>query len=287
MIANEVFFHVVRITGILLSRFLFLLLYYIIRYRRRVVRINLQKAFSSPHLTDIEKKFYLNLSEMPFEILLALIMPAKNLNKLVRFNNFQVILESAKKSNCFVFGLIGHFMNWELIGIALPFLIKDVAIPASLYRKQSIIFVNRIIELIRERTGALLIPEQHLYRNLLKLKENKGKKYFVCVVGDQTPLLTQKHIWTDFLGIETPFYSWWVKIVKREDAPVFYGSIKKEKFARYSVNIEIISEEPASETEESLLKKYVNFLERDIKKTPELWLWSHRRWKRIPDFYKT
>jgi KDO2-lipid IV(A) lauroyltransferase len=38
-------------------------------------------------------------------------------------------------------------------------------------------------------------------------------------------------------------------------------------------------ENPASTTEGEMTKRYVEFLSNFMREHPEMWLWSHRRWK--------
>jgi len=47
----------------------------------------------------------------------------------------------------------------------------------------------------------------------------------------------------------------------------------------YSITFEVISTEPKKTKKGEITKCYLKLLEKQIKKEPSQWLWSHRRWR--------
>ncbi|RYY16964.1 MAG: lipid A biosynthesis acyltransferase, partial [Chitinophagaceae bacterium] len=61
---------------------------------------------------------------------------------------------------------------------------------------------------------------------------------------------------------------------------VVFAQIYKTKRGHYITEFSMGVENPNSLKEGELTKHYVHFLEEVIRKYPDMWLWSHRRWKR-------
>ena len=103
----------------------YVLLYYIIRYRRGVVRKNLVTAFPEKSIDDIktiERKFYHWFCDYFLEAIKLLSISEKELRR--RFT----IINSEEVEQCFqegqdVAAILGHYCNWEwlsCVGMNLP-----------------------------------------------------------------------------------------------------------------------------------------------------------------------
>jgi KDO2-lipid IV(A) lauroyltransferase len=73
--------------------------------------------------------------------------------------------------------------------------------------------------------------------------------------------------------------SGWTTLARKFDTTVVYLRITPTKPGYYTAHFEVITDNPQSMCEEDLLKAYMQRLEHDIRKKPEYWLWSHKRWK--------
>jgi KDO2-lipid IV(A) lauroyltransferase len=60
---------------------------------------------------------------------------------------------------------------------------------------------------------------------------------------------------------------------------VLFCKITKERRGYYKIFFEMLEETPARLKEGELTEKYVDHLQKFISEYPEMWLWSHRRWK--------
>ena len=78
------------------SDILAFLLYYVLRYRRKIVRDNLQSSFpekSEQEIKTIEKQFYKHLSDVFAEYLLLFKASTKDLDKRLEYKNLELLDE--------------------------------------------------------------------------------------------------------------------------------------------------------------------------------------------------
>ena len=100
-----------------IADFFYLIIYYIVGYRKRVVKKNLAKAFpekSDKERKEIERKFYRWLCDYFVETLKLLSVSDKTFLKHVRFEGFDVVEQCfAEGQDCA--GILGHCGNWEYL----------------------------------------------------------------------------------------------------------------------------------------------------------------------------
>ena len=58
-----------------------------------------------------------------------------------------------------------------------------------------------------------------------------------------------------------------------------FAFIHKPRRGSYEAVFKLATNDPASLTEQELTGKFVVYLEEGIRQYPDMWLWSHRRWK--------
>ena len=102
----------------------------------------------------------------------------------------------------------------------------------------------------------------------------------IGLIADQSPKWEAMHHWTRFIGHETSFFIGTERIGKQMDALIFYVHVTRPRRGYYNCRIVPISWEPAKEPDFALTDRYAQQLEEQIRETPELWLWTHNRWKR-------
>jgi Kdo2-lipid IVA lauroyltransferase/acyltransferase len=170
--------------------------------------------------------------------------------------------------------LASHYGNWEYGILAMPQYLKHKLV--SLYMPMSNKFTENYGINVRQRFGMNMVKVQET-RNVF---ENKGEKPIgVIMAADQSPSNIERAIWTDFLNQKTACLHGPEAYAKKTGMPLLYFSVSKTKRGYYSVKIETLVENPETEKPDSITKKYMQRVERDILSQPEFWLWSHRRWK--------
>lgn len=255
----------------------FIVLYYILGYRKKVVIANLKNAFpdkSQEEITQITRKFFHHLSDIFVENIAIIRMSKKRFMKMVEFKNTEILEDLYKQGNS-VIGIIGHYANWEML---TGFGAHTTYHVLSVYKPLSSKFFNKEFYNMRKRFGEIPVSMNDTFRIVLQF--NREKKLFLLgLIADQRPPKGKSNYWTTFLNQETAIFLGPEKIAKKFNSAVVYTHIDKIKRGKYEVNFEMLFENPAQCKEYEITEKYVRVLEEKIRQKPELWLWSHKRWK--------
>ncbi|MCD4681158.1 MAG: lysophospholipid acyltransferase family protein [Bacteroidales bacterium] len=258
------------------SDFLFLIIYYIVGYRKKVVYQNLRNSFpekSSWEIRQIAKKFYHNLSDVIWEQIKLRGMSNEQSQKRMVFKNTD-ILDKLNKKNKSVIGLIGHTGNWEWVCIFSKMVMPYPTF--ALYKPLSNKFFNKYLLRVRTKFGLKMISSQHAMRHFIN---NKNELTFTFMAADQTPIESEIQYWTNFLNQNTPVFTGAEKIARSLDLAVVYVDVKRIKRGYFEANIVELCDDAASSKENEITEKYMRLLEKSIIEQPDNWLWSHRRWK--------
>lgn len=259
------------------SDILYLLGYHVLKYRQKVIFENLTHAFpekSDKERKKIAKKFYRNLTDSFAEIIKMYSISKEELDRRVTIQNYQIITEAIQKGEVII-GLTGHFFNWEL---HLQQVMANVSNKVDVvYTKVKSPFFEKLMMNIRTRFGGNMVEKDSFQRDyLLKRKQPR------CIVlaADQRPNNREIRYWTNFMNRETAFFEGAEKLTKRFNHPVFYSKVSKPKRGHYIFSYEIIGTPPyLNESEHSITDEFIRLLEANIREYPELYLWSHNRWK--------
>jgi KDO2-lipid IV(A) lauroyltransferase len=98
-------------------------------------------------------------------------------------------------------------------------------------------------------------------------------------VADQNPGNIHNNYWLRFFGRPTPFLKAPESGARRGNIPVVFCHFYKVKRGYYKINFTLAEESPAQTEAGDITRKYVAYLEDVIRQYPDMWLWSHRRWK--------
>lgn len=261
-----------------LSDFLFILNYYVVRYRRSLVKKNLSTAFpekSSKEISTIEKEFYRNLGDYAVETLKLLTIKKEELMQRVIFKNVEAF-DGYVKKNQPVLILASHQFNWEWLLASGNF---SLSAPIDfVYQPVENKIVDRFLLTCRTRFGAYAIKRNELAREIVKRRNIvRG----VAIVSDQYPgqKRDKKHL-TTFLHQETAFFYGTHQLVSLTQYPVIYAAMKKIKRGYYEVSFVPLTEPPYEKENNIILERYVQAAEKVIREYPAGWLWSHNRWKK-------
>jgi len=262
----------------LLSDIFYVLVFYLIGYRKKVVFRNLRNAFpkkAEKEIYTIAQKYYHHFCDITVETLKMHRLPYAKMRKHVQFRNPELLDIHGKKGNG-VIVLSAHYNNWEWTSCFQKQLenLEIIAVYSPMRKNAP---MNAYMLSMREQYGGKGVPMNQAPRAGLSI--NRGPIYNILwLAADQTPPAGSQY-WTTFLNQETPFFSGPQKIALKTNSPVFYQHIHKIKRGRYVVEFIEISPAPKQEGEHDILLDYVDIIEQIIKEQPEYWLWSHRRWK--------
>ena len=260
-------------------RLYFLKIYILLRlfgYRKNVIAENLNNSFPSKSTKEkrrITQQFYKHFAQFLIEIIKMFSISKKYIKKRVQFKNKELIQHYHSKGKDVIL-VLGHYGNWEW-GLLATSLVSDHEM-VGIYKPLSSSFWNQQIKKLRSKFGATLVSMKESVRHLLKQGD---KPRLIGVIGDQTPTENEIDYWTTFLNQETAVFLGTEKLAKKLNCPVVFVHIDKIKNGYYKMSFELITENPQAHSEEEITNLHTQKLEEKIKERPELWLWSHRRWK--------
>lgn len=263
----------------LLSDFTAWLLHSVAGYRRKVVRQNLRKSFpekSGKELAAVERKFYSFLADYAFETIKMATMSRRTMLRRMTVSNAEAIDRAAARGrNSALF--LGHFCNWEWVS-SLPMHFAPGPVGCQVYHRLHNRAADRLFMVLRTRFDAWNLERDEVFRQLLRWKR-EGKVSVTGFIADQTPGM-EVHLFTEFLNHDTPVFTGPERIARFLDAECWYCRLTRPRRGHYNLEFVEITREPAEEPVFGITRRYMELLEADIRKHPQYWLWSHRRWKR-------
>jgi KDO2-lipid IV(A) lauroyltransferase len=259
------------------SDLLYLVLYYLAGYRRKVVAANLRNAFpekSEAERKKIERGFYKHLCDLIVETLKAKHMSPKQISQRLVVRDLSSV-DRLYKDGKNLIALTSHYNNWEwfsAVPLAIPYKILTA------YKPLTNKYFDHFILNLRTKFGVWASPMQNILRDMLKFRNEKILT-ISGFIADQTPPPDEHAYWTTFLNQETGFFRGAEKLAVKYDMPVIFVNITKIKRGYYEVAFELITDQPGKEAPGFVTSRYAEKLEAVIKEKPDYWLWSHRRWK--------
>jgi KDO2-lipid IV(A) lauroyltransferase len=259
------------------SDLFFLLVYYIVRYRRKVVFTNLTNSFPDKSKKEIEglaKKFYHHFCDTFIETLYYdRISESEIRNRLTLLG--QDVLEGLLSQGRPVVLALAHYNNWEWsCSWPLHFDHKGYVIYKKLTNKSFDLFYYNM----RSRFGLIPLEKADTYRQLISA-ENKNTGFISAFLMDQTPRKREIQYWTTFLNQETPVLTGTEKVARKLDAAVVFCYLRKLRRGYNRLEFSVITEHAAETAPFEITEKATRRIEETIVDRPELWLWSHKRWK--------
>ena len=259
----------------LLSDGVFLLLFHVIGYRRDVVRTNLRNSFpekSAAELDRIERDFYRWFCDLTLETLKTLTISPKAVLRHVHVEGEQVLRKYHEQGRSIVL-VMGHWGNWELAGARFSQLgLHHLNV---IYHPLHSRKFNALIIHMRTRLGNGLYPMAETMKCMLR---DRGKLTCTAFIADQTPP-PERAYWTTFLHQDTPVFWGTEKIAAKLGYPIVYVGIDRPRRGQYLMRFEELVPNPADLPDGAISEAHTRRLEQDIRRRPEIWLWTHRRWK--------
>lgn len=251
------------------------ILFYVARYRRDIVGMNLRGAF--PEKTDaerkaIEKQFYHNLTDTFIESIKFITISRKEI--LRRSTGQYDLINQCIDKGQNVHIMAGHQFNWEFANLLYSL---NLRIPfVGIYMTIANPYLNRIFFNFRKQFGTILISAQEFRDKRFDVFQ---QQYCLALAADQNPGNPSNAYWMHFLGRPAPFVTGPAKGAVKNNTAVVIVGFKKIKRGYYSFTTTMLAEEGSQHSAEELTLRYKNALEKIIREDPANYLWSHRRWK--------
>jgi KDO2-lipid IV(A) lauroyltransferase len=259
-----------------LSGFLYLLAFYVVRHRHRVIQDQLERVFPERSAAErrlIHRQFLKNFCDVLVEVLKSVSMAAQDLCARVRVVNPELARRYLDGGQS-VMLVTSHLCNWEwlLQGVAL-----QLGYPVdAAYKPLHDAWAERLMLKVRSRFGARLIPAKELLTEFLK---RRGIVRAVAMNADQAPVSTDKRYWTEFLKQDTAFYIGAEQIARATRLPIIYTVMRRIGRGCYEVEFELLWDGREAVEPNAVTERYARACERDVLKSPADWLWSYRRWR--------
>ena len=266
-----------------ISDFLFVLLYYVIRYRKKVVKQNIDECFpekSEKERNRIIHDFYRHLADTFVETIKLLHVSDEDMKRRIVFHNVEEMDKSIENGRSIVM-YASHYCNWEWLS-AITMWSRygtDVMQFGQVYHPLENKWFDQFFLNLRSRFKSHSYPMKRVLRDLLAAKNN-NKVSITGFISDQHPHFRDQDDVIMFLNHYTAFITGAEVIAKKLDMDVLYFDVKKIKRGYYDCTIRVISRTPNSTEQYEITNTYARMLEQSILESPAEWLWTHKRWKR-------
>jgi len=258
------------------------LMYHVVRYRRGLSYRNLRSAFpekSEEEILLIQKKFYHHLSDVIVEIIHSYRATNAQMREHIQFHS-PLHLEQLAQSNQGVLLMLGHVGNWEYTAdIQKRFQLPNIQ-HYNVYRQLKNHTADHTMMTLREkRSGAgSCIEKRSLLRHLISIIR-QGNPFTIGLISDQKPSPGNDYYWTSFLNHDTGFLGGGEILARKYNLAVAFIKVLKPQRGQYQVYISTITDDPQHTEQYVITEQFARLLEQNIQEQPELWLWTHNRWK--------
>jgi KDO2-lipid IV(A) lauroyltransferase len=256
---------------------IFVLIYHIIGYRKKVVIDNLKLVFPKKpedEILAICKKFYHHFCDIFLEAIKSLTISEAELKKRFIPTNIEEILKIEKENKSIVL-MMGHYASWEWIFILQGYTTSK---GYAIYKRLGNKYFDDLVKRIRAKYNTFLITTKETVPTLIAAKEN-GELTLNGFISDQTPKLNSAHHWNEFMGIKVPIHTGAEMLAKKLDMAVVFCAVKKVKRGYYEATFNPITLNPKEFKDYEITDIFMKLVEEQIYEAPEYYLWTHKRWK--------
>lgn len=246
--------------------------------RREITRENLRHAFPDMDIRDRElilRQSYRNLGTVMVESAAMAFASAQRLSRKIEYRNVGAITEAVAEGRGVVL-LSGHFGNWELMALALPW---HTGVRTSIITKgQTNPWVDEMLRKARTRSGNSLVDMNGAGLAFYRILKAGG---VVALLADQSSH-EPGDVYVDFFGRKALTHRLPAMVALRLGSPVVMGFAVRDDDGRYVVELSRLDTsgiENTPEGVEELTRRHVAVLEQHIRRHPGQWAWQHKRWK--------
>ena len=265
------------------SDLLFLIIYFIVRYRRGLLDRNLAACFPDMPAEErnrIRRKFYRNFADYIVETIKLLHISDEEMSERMTFENIELIdrLTSEGKSVAVYFA---HCGNWEWAPSMTLHVSREslkTVDYCQVYRPLRNKTFDRLMLAVRSRFGSYSFSKTTVLRDLIKLRR-AGKLSVTGFMSDQKPSHGDPTVVTEFLNRPTAFISGTEHLAARLGLAAIYWDTEKIGRGRYRITCRLLAENAADMSAGELTKAYAAMLQNTTPPNPSIWLWTHNRWK--------
>lgn len=262
----------------LLADILYIIAYYLVGYRRKVVRSNIEACFPEWGVAErrrLERRYYRYLADLLVEGVVNLYASPAFLRRHYRIVNRQLVDRYHERGQSVILAS-AHYGNWEYMvsSLGMQLLHHGIGVGKPLNDRSVAGYITRR----RTRFGTQVVDQTDVRQHVAFFHEH-GVACALMMLADQSPANPHRSYWTTFLGRDTAFLYGVEYFARKYNYPVLYYKVDRVRRGYYELTFSVLCEHPLEVPQYSIVEAYARTLEQQIRERPEYWLWSHRRWK--------
>ncbi len=258
------------------SDFMFFMLYYVIGYRKKVVRDNLKLTMpkkTAEELDQIQKDFYKHLCDLLLEMVKTMHLSKDKVKIRYDVQNIELIQEIEKEKSILI--VCSHYANWEW-NVSMNNYINSKGF--AVYQKIGNVYFDRLIKKFRSKWNTTPIEQKETVKAVIR-NEQQSIRGIYGMVSDQSPMASRAQYWSTFMGVKVPVFNGAEVLARKLDLAVVFLKVSKVKRGYYKAEFIPITRNGKSTKEHEITEQFLRLTEQQIKERPEHYLWTHRRWK--------
>lgn len=251
-------------------------------YRRKTIRKNLMCSFpdkSKGEIGGLMRRYYLFMAELVVDVLSLAGAGEKTKDRAVDWVNAGEMHRALDGRDWIAMG--AHYGCWEY----LPLWARQQAdsVFMSVYHPlKSVVFEMFYQRLRSFSPGVVQVPMKQTIRYYLK-NRRPGRSMVLGLLSDQSPKMRADSHWFRFLNQYTIFNDGAEALALKFHLPVYFAYTQRLAPGRYAVRCDEIYDGVEEVQPNEITERYVRRLESMILECPELWVWSHNRWRHSPE----
>lgn len=251
----------------------------LMRYRRKVILQNLQRSFperSHKEHSQIMRRYYGILSEVIVDTISLTRARPDNGFPYIRFRNTEEHIAQLGQQDWIA--MASHYGCWEYLPMWSWF-DPTLTFMGVYHPLKSPVFEAFYRRLRAFSPNIDQVRMKECVRYYLRNRSQENRHYLIGLIADQNPGRRPDSHWFRFLNQDTVFFDGAEKLALRFSLPVFFVHMERQAPGRYEAWFEMIYDGKEAVEEGEITRRYALLLEQMICRKPELWMWSHRRWK--------
>ena len=241
---------------------------------KKIIHSNIKRGIADVNpekLENITKQMWNNYGRLFAEYMFIKDFRNGKLSQKIQIQG-QEILEEIKNSNKQVVFISGHFSNFELMAMYLE---KSGIKLSAIYRPLNNIFLNQIMEVIREKYICKYQIKKGIggLKKLIALKKNN---FSTALMIDQR---VSEGILSNFFNQNALTTTIPAQLVKKFNIPIVPVYIERIEGLKFKISVADPVNFSKDTSIENITARLNQMLEKMILKKPEQWIWSHNRWK--------
>ena len=252
------------------------------QYRKAVIKGNLERSFpdkTKKEINRIARRYYLFLGEVVVDTINLAGASEKRKDYVVEWTNSREMNEKFSGKDWIAMG--AHYGCWEYL-LLWSRQLQDSKLMGVYHPMRSAIFEEFYNRLRNVSDKLIQVPMKQTILYFLRNRKS-GHGTVMGLVADQSPTLRPDSHWFTFLNQKTIFHDGGEAMALKFNLPIYFAYTRRIAPGRYAIRFDEIYDGKEVVAPHEITGRYVRKLENMIMECPELWMWSHKRWKHTPE----